>query len=412
MNKVKFNLNKPNKDKSLIMLVYRYESGKLLMSTGITIPTSDWNKSAQRLRTTQGKFEYPRYNQWLNNYERAVSDVLLSYTRIRETPTILQLKDGIEKAVSSSAAAASLPKGVLKFINSFIETRESEGILTKGTIHGYKQLETIIKEFPKGRTLQFNDLSEKRLNALTAFMVQNRNYGTNQINKIQRRLNTVVKSAILEGFEVPASFEKGNWRVKVSKINDSGIALSSEELEKIKSASLSPKLDKVRDRLLIGFATGQRYSDFKDLSIDDIVEEGGKKYFNIAQKKTRKVVKLPITEAIQNILDKYGGYPKTYSEQKFNEYIKDVCEAAELNDIIIIRKENPLKGVVSEERKKKYEIISSHDCRRTFATLLHNRGIPPAAIMKLTGHSNLKTFSSYLKIDMTEVSKRHNLSIL
>ena len=75
---------------------------------------------------------------------------------------------------------------------------------------------------------------------------------------------------------------------------------------------------------------------------------------------------------------------------------------AGLNGEFKIRKENPIHGITSTVKMKKYEIVSSHDCRRTFATIAHNKGIPPAAIMKITGHSNLKTFSDYLKIDLSK----------
>ena len=149
----------------------------------------------------------------------------------------------------------------------------------------------------RGKTIQFKDLSERRLNALTRHMVKKLEYGTNQINKIQRRLNTVVKSASANGHKVHKAFFDGKWRVKVSKLNDNGIALTEEELQKIKDLDIEGKLDRVRDRFIIGVNTGQRYSDFKTISVEDVIEVGGKKYLNILQEKGTKVVQIPINDS-------------------------------------------------------------------------------------------------------------------
>ena len=48
-----------------------------------------------------------------------------------------------------------------------------------------------------------------------------------------------------------------------------------------------------------------------------------------------------------------------------------------------------------ELKKPKHKFMSSHMARRTCVTILLQRGTPPTIIMKLTGHSDLKTFMKY-----------------
>ena len=46
--------------------------------------------------------------------------------------------------------------------------------------------------------------------------------------------------------------------------------------------------------------------------------------------------------------------------------------------------------------------MSSHTCRRSFATNMYLRGIDVFLIMKMTGHKTEKQFYEYIKIDAKE----------
>ena len=48
--------------------------------------------------------------------------------------------------------------------------------------------------------------------------------------------------------------------------------------------------------------------------------------------------------------------------------------------------------------KPKYEYISSHTGRRTFATNLLNKGVAAEIVMNFTGHKDYKSFSKYVNI--------------
>ncbi|MBK8413896.1 MAG: tyrosine-type recombinase/integrase [Bacteroidetes bacterium] len=45
------------------------------------------------------------------------------------------------------------------------------------------------------------------------------------------------------------------------------------------------------------------------------------------------------------------------------------------------------------------EQVSTHTARRTFATIMFNLGCPVRSIMKITGHIQLETFFSYIKLN-------------
>ena len=93
------------------------------------------------------------------------------------------------------------------------------------------------------------------------------------------------------------------------------------------------------------------------------------------------------------------------SNQKFNKYLKELCKLAEINDPIeIIR----YKGATKQSTiYPKYEVISAHTGRKTFATLSLEKGIPAETVMKITGHADYKSFQRYVKV--TEERKRNEM---
>ncbi|WP_262482677.1 tyrosine-type recombinase/integrase [Anditalea andensis] len=46
----------------------------------------------------------------------------------------------------------------------------------------------------------------------------------------------------------------------------------------------------------------------------------------------------------------------------------------------------------------KHEVISVHTGRKTFATLSLEKGIPAETVMKITRHSDYKSFQRYIKV--------------
>lgn len=371
------------------------------MSTKIKIPVKHWNKNRQRVKQVTGRPEYYRYNNTLDKYERALQDGLIHFSQIDQTPSVQQLKDRVIEEIDGAVAAKEKFNTLYKYSKDYTERKEGQGKFAKGTIDGYKQLLKVLSSLPKGKTISFEDLTVDVLTSMTVHMVKKYDYSSNMINKIQRKLCAVVNEARVKGYNINNGYYSKEWKVKSSKLNDEGIAYTPEEITKIADVWLPERLDRVRDRFLIGISVGQRYSDFKGLCIDNVVEKNKKKYFNIVQKKTQKPVLIPLSPNVEAILNKYDGYPPSISSQKFNKYLKEIGELVKMNDDIIVRKENPIDGIVKEERKKKYQIMSSHDCRRTFCTIAHNNGIPVGAIMQISGHTSLATFSKYLKIDLT-----------
>ena len=116
------------------------------------------------------------------------------------------------------------------------------------------------------------------------------------------------------------------------------VYLTMDELKLIgslESRQLGSRLDNVRDWLLISCLTGQRISDFMNFSTDNIREVDGIKLMDIFQEKGKKSVTIPILDQVIEIMKKYnGGFPKQLSDQKYNDYVKEVVKLAGIDEVI------------------------------------------------------------------------------
>jgi len=96
-----------------------------------------------------------------------------------------------------------------------------------------------------------------------------------------------------------------------------------------------------------------------------------------------------------------GSSQRRLQDQKYNGYLKEVCKIAEVNEptkgrklINIGTKENPVYRYKTDVYLK-YELISSHVGRRSFATNFYGK-IPTTYLIYFTGHSTEAMFLNYI----------------
>ncbi|WP_069658627.1 tyrosine-type recombinase/integrase [Arcticibacter eurypsychrophilus] len=150
-------------------------------------------------------------------------------------------------------------------------------------------------------------------------------------------------------------------------------------------------LDKCRDLFLIGAYTGLRFGNFSNLDTQSVSGN----FIKVKQIKTGARVTIPIMEKLKPVLAKYPTELPTLSNQKFNAYIKLVSELAGLTDIRIIK--NYKGNIESETSQPLYSLVTSHCCRRSYATNMFNKGVSPMLIMSATGHKSESNFLKYIR---------------
>ena len=226
-------------------------------------------------------------------------------------------------------------------------------------------------------------------------------YNKNTIKKNFKFIKTYCYYARDNGIEVNPNLKK----LSISGEDTKDIYLTLEELETIKTyTGLSESLDNVRDWLLISCFTAQRISDFSRFGKDMILEVKDQKLISFKQTKGQKDIVIPLLPEVQQVLNKRDGeFPRKISDQRFNEYVKELCKIIGFTQEI---EGSVIKNIGGDKDKKyrkvkgtypKYVLVSSHIGRRSFATNFYGK-IPTPLLMSATGHTTEKQFLEYIKI--------------
>jgi len=182
-------------------------------------------------------------------------------------------------------------------------------------------------------------------------------------------------------------------------------SLSIDELKSIIDLELNEKyLERARDLFVFACLTGQRYIDYKENLAKNSIDG---EFWRLRQKKTNTITNIPLNDLALSILKKYNYELPVISNQKINEYLKEIGKRADLNRLFTITRKSGNNK--TKETKPKYEILSFHDARRTFISISDELGMNPEIIRKISGHKTHKEFNKYLNIEedrmMNELGK-------
>ncbi|TLX77022.1 hypothetical protein E9993_04885 [Labilibacter sediminis] len=273
--------------------------------------------------------------------------------------------------------------------------RPNGSVLSKSTFKKFPTLKSRIIEFEKysKKSYKLCDVDLVFGDRFAAYLKDIEGYSTNYIGKLIKNLKTVCNDAKRKGVDINPQLEL----IQAPTEKTEKITLTFEELDKIEHVSLKTDyIDNARNWLLIGCNTGQRVSDFLEFTKENLVVMKGKLMIELIQKKTKKRVYVPVNKQAKRILEKNkGAFPRKISDVKFNEYIKKVCKEAQLTSLVEGAKINPKTNRKEKGQYPKWQLVSSHICRRSYATNYY--GIIDTYLLKeITAHSTEKQFLEYV----------------
>lgn len=145
----------------------------------------------------------------------------------------------------------------------------------------------------------------------------------------------------------------------------------------------------VRNQFCLGALTGARHSDYCLFTENNIVN-GMLVYVS---QKTHIKSEVPLSPAVERLLKEYGQagfFGKTVSDVTFNDTIRAICRNVGINERVKLYN----SGEISEGEK--WEYVSSHTARRSFATNLYIRGADLYSISVLMGHKSTIMTEKYI----------------
>lgn len=226
------------------------------------------------------------------------------------------------------------------------------------------------------------------------------------IGKFIANIKTFMQWSLDREYHSNLVFKKKDFKVSKAVRNDI-VTLTEEEVSLIYNLDLSPKphLERVRDLFIFALYTGQRWGDYEKYRREEIHENE----WHFEQEKTGVYMRLPLTGfsyPALKILIKYNYQLPKMTQQHFNDEIKTIGKLAGINTPTIIRRKIGSKLIERDEPK--YNFMSSHMARRTCITLLLEKGVPATTVMKLSGHTDIRTMMKYENTSSNALKKSLN----
>lgn len=154
------------------------------------------------------------------------------------------------------------------------------------------------------------------------------------------------------------------------------VYLTEQEVQLLKNYSPDfAYLERTRDLFLFQCYTGLAYIDLMNFNTESVSETDGFKVIRSNRIKTdENFITLFLPEA-ERIAIKYKYDLPKLTNQKYNEYLKEVAKGSGINKQLV-----------------------SHSARHTFATYLLNKDIPIETVSRALGHSNIKQTQHYARL--------------
>ena len=410
MSEVNFYLKEPKKEGDTpIYLKFLYNGKILKYYIGQTIDKNKWNFNKQRVKnnkqtTADGKHYVNDLldnlaKECLSSYNEALKNGIPAPETLKQKLTDF-INQNDDKKKKNKATLFSL---IERFTSNEIKHKSQDK--AANTIKTYNTTYSHLKDFLKKEKeyssgIDFEDINLDFYYKFVSFL-KAKKLGQNAVSKDVSILKVFMNEAVDLGYTTNMIFK--HRKFAAPRVETDAVYLTENELMTLYNFDFSKnkKLEAVRDLFIFGCYVGLRFSDYSTIKPENIVTIDGDLYIKLMTQKTGELVIIPCNNVVMEIFSKYKNnpnkLPRTISNQKFNEYIKEACNEAKMNET---------GRLATEPKLELHQCISSHTARRSFATNLYLDGFPTIDIMKVTGHRTEKAFMKYIRVSKLDTAMR------
>ncbi len=266
----------------------------------------------------------------------------------------------------------------------------------KNTYYNYKTAAFRLRLWEKHNgTIYLEDINVRWAERFSVFLMQ-QGYSKNSIGATFARMKAVLRRLYNNGVS-----KHNGYGIRASQELVTAVYNTIDELRDLLNFDFTdtPGLERVRDVYILQCFVGLRYSDLRTFLRNPkryIKRIDARDYIEIKTTKTGEVVVIPVSNVVKDILNKYNyNFGNLFSYQYFNLSIKEMAKRAGFTqEIVFTRTEG---GERVDRLIPKWQLMSSHTARRTFATNAFLAGVPVKNIMLITGHKTVTSFDKYIR---------------
>lgn len=332
-----------------------------------------------------------------------------------------------------------IPKDMLEYLDYVIKGMSDGSVRNKGdkynsnTIKAWSSLRKMFEEFYTalseiGKKPTWTNLSGDTYIEFVSHL-EECEYMPSTINKYIITFKALINMAAENELHSNLAPLKKFHKIKVKDEEQAArIYLTDEEIDALYKMQLEEGSLRcyVRDIFLCGAYTGQRISDYNNLTADNFRKSEAKGYdvVSLTQKKTGNKVVVPVLNSnLLNIVEKYKYNLPRVHDVVLNKEIKNILKelsktVTSLTEKIptmltIKEKYAEQKGNTTFERdssgnvvKARYDLVSSHTARRSCVTNLYlSNKYSVAEIMSISGHKTEKAFREYIRCSADTIAE-------
>lgn len=353
----------------------------------------------------------------ISRLEIAIDKLVDRYELKEVVPSPEKFKNDLLIELGRNKKIEEQEKGILDYLYEKINKGEKDSTLNKrnslslNTIKTYKTVSHLIENyqiatkeiltfenFDKDKYWNFWDILNDILNDEIKIsnpnqprkqIKQDYGYLVSTVRKYQSTLIRTMKDALEDNIVMTLNVFDKNLILEKSEASKD-IYVTENELLKIIEFNVGDdeEMKMAKEYFIIGSLTGMRYEsmrDTKNSKVETYAEEGYNfEYIHSKQNKTSTEVFIPLLALVKDILAKTNNeFPEVKSNPVINARLKKLFKFLEIDSLEDVTLKTYRSGEI-KLKKPKYEIVTTHDCKKTFYTNLYKNKVNPTAIDNIT----------------------------
>ncbi|SMO85227.1 Site-specific recombinase XerD [Chryseobacterium rhizoplanae] len=394
-----FKLKQPNGTKESLIYFrsfFNNENKNFIYSTGEKIKPSEWDFEGRQPNDLNGRTKKAEIHRsvkmQLDRYSSFFTEIVNRYKNINEELTVDILKQRFDEKFKKITVKSDF----FRIYQEFLDEKENDytgNSISNSTLKRYKCNKNLLEDFERNCKVKITlgKFDDKLYNKFLKYCIEEKKHSANTLHRNVGLLKTFLLWALNKKYTYNNNFITFK---KPAKFTTDEIALNYEQVELIYNYDLSDnkRLERVRDLFVFGCTTGMRFGNYSTISRSDV---DGNFIRVIDLKSKSKNLAIPLNSISKSILEKYDYNLPSITNQKMNEYIKEVFKKLEFTDEI--KKTMKYGDELVDQKAEFWTRISSHTARRSFITIMKNKRVPDKVIMSYTGHTSLEVFNAYYR---------------
>ena len=378
-----------------VYVVFYQGRRRVRLSLGIIIPEKMWQDDF----VSPNHPDYSEIRKKLLHYDQVARASIKSVMENKEvTPSLEEVKKTFHMLMKKNQIQEYADLNVrvgftmIKDFEKFMEVRERQRMVKPSTLKKYKTVLNILLEFEThyGIRLDVDIFDKVMYEQMISFMLFQKDLLNNTVAKHVSVMRTFYGDTYPDADR--SFFSYSQYKPEI-------IALEEAELMQLIGTPFEGAKEIAKDMFVFMCLTGMRVSDVQRFTTAWIRD----RLIVYSAHKNMSRAYVPVTETVQGILEKYNGEPPQLSEQYFNRTIKKVLQDCGMIRPII--KRHRQGKYEREEIMPLWEAVSSHTGRKTFISIMLERGVPIQDVMNMSGHQDYRSMKPYIMVSRTHMRK-------